>query len=264
LRRLGGSFTVALERRTSGGHVMDQRVSAIVGAGDGLGQALAGAFANAGYDVALLSRTEAGSRAALDAARRTNGGRQARFFAADATRPQELESALRRVAQEMGRVDVLVYNPRGGLGRKPPLEIEYEELREIFELEVVGALAAAKAVAPGMIEAGRGTMLFSSATAAFRGSATNPLYSIGKFALRSLAQSLAKAYGKKGVHVVHVRLDCALDAPIVRKMMGARLEPTKLASTEDVARTYLWLTEQPRSAWTNEIELRPFTEEWTY
>jgi NAD(P)-dependent dehydrogenase (short-subunit alcohol dehydrogenase family) len=242
---------------------MDQRVSAIVGAGDGLGQALAGAFANAGYGVALLSRTEEGSRAALDAAQRANSARQARFFAADATRPEELESALRRVAHEMGRVDVLVYNPRGGLAHKPPLAIEYAELREIFDLEVVGALAAAKAVVPGMIEAGRGTVLFSSATAAFRGSATNPLYSVGKFGLRSLAQSLAKAYGKAGVHIAHVRLDCTLDVPIVRKMIGARLDPKKLASTEDVARTYVWLTEQPRSAWTNEIELRPFTEEWT-
>ena len=242
---------------------MGERVCAIVGAGDGLGQALASGFATAGFDVALLSRTEAGSRTALDAARQARDGRKARFFAADATKPEELESALAVVGKEMGPVEVLVYNARGGLDRKPPLAVDYAELRDIFDLEVVGALAAAKAVVPGMIEAGRGTVLYSSATAAFRGSATNPLYSIGKFGLRSLSQSLAKAYGKSGVHVVHVRLDCTLDVPIVRKMMGSRLDPAKLASTEDVARTYLWLTEQPRSAWTNEIELRPFTEEWT-
>src|SRR6476469_9078161 len=102
----------------------------------------------------------------------------------------------------------------------PALAIEYAELRDILEIEVVGALAAAKAVMPAMIDKGRGTVIFSSATAAFRGSAGNPLYAIGKFGLRALTQSLAKAYAKEGVHVAHVRLDCDLDVPIVRQLMG--------------------------------------------
>jgi NADP-dependent 3-hydroxy acid dehydrogenase YdfG len=146
---------------------------------------------------------------------------------------------------------------------KPPLAIEYAELRDILEIEVVGALAAAKAVMPAMIEKGRGTVIFSSATAAFRGSAGNPLYAIGKFGLRALAQSLAKAYAKEGVHVAHVRLDCDLDVPIVRQLMGAKFDPNYTASPDDVAQTYLWICEQPKSAWSNEVELRPFTENWT-
>jgi NAD(P)-dependent dehydrogenase (short-subunit alcohol dehydrogenase family) len=243
---------------------MDQKVCAIVGAGEGLGQSLAAAFATKGFDIALLSRSEKGSAAAAEAARRANPLTKVQFFAADAGKPQTVEDALARLVRETGGVEVLIYNVRGDLRPKPPLAIEYSELREILEIEVVGALAAAKAVMPGMIEKAGGTMIFSSATAAFRGSGGNPLYAIGKFGLRALAQSLAKAYAKAGVHVVHIRLDCALDVPIVRKLMGAKFDPKYAASTDDVAQTYLWVCEQPKSAWSNEVELRPFTEEWTF
>jgi NAD(P)-dependent dehydrogenase (short-subunit alcohol dehydrogenase family) len=243
---------------------MDRRVCAIVGAGEGLGQSLAAAFAAKGFDIALSSRSENGSGKAADAARRANPAAKVAFFAASASEPQTLEAALGRARRELGDIEVLIYNVRGDLRPKPPLEIEYQELRAILDLEVVGALAAAKAVIPAMIEKGRGTVIFSSATAAFRGSATNPLYAIAKFGARGLAQSLAKAYAKAGVHVAHVRLDCALDVPVVRKIMGPKFDPDKTASTDDVASTYLWIVDQPKSAWSNEVELRPFTEEWTY
>lgn len=243
---------------------MDHKVCAIVGAGEGLGQSLAAAFATKGFDIALLSRSENGSAAAAAAARQANPRIDVRFIAADAEKPQTVEQGVARVVRETGGVDVLIYNVRGDLRPKPPLAIEYSELREILEIEVVGALAAAKAALPAMIERGRGTVIFSSATAAFRGSAGNPLYAIGKFGLRALAQSLAKAYAKAGVHVAHIRLDCTLDVPIVRKMMGAKFDPKQAASTDDVAQTYVWVCEQPKSAWSNEVELRPFTEEWTF
>jgi NAD(P)-dependent dehydrogenase (short-subunit alcohol dehydrogenase family) len=243
---------------------MDHKVCAIVGAGEGLGQSLAAAFATKGFDVVLMSRSEEGSAAAVAAARRANPRIDVRFVAVDAAKPQTVEEGVARVVRETGGVEVLLYNVRGDLRLKPPLAIEYSELREILEIEVVGALAAAKAAMPAMIERGRGTVIFSSATAAFRGSAGNPLYAIGKFGLRALAQSLAKAYAKAGVHVAHIRLDCALDVPVVRKLMGAKFDPLRAASTDDVARTYVWVCEQPKSAWSNEVELRPFTEDWTF
>jgi len=242
---------------------MDHGLCAIVGAGEGLGQSLAAAFAAKGFDLALLSRSEKGSAAAKDAARRANGQVRLRFIAADASQPQALEDALARLVREAGGVEVLIYNVRGDLHSKPPLAIEYAELRDVLEIEVVGALAAAKAVMPAMIEKGRGTVIFSSATAAFRGSARNSAYAIGKFGLRALAQSFAKAYAKDGVHVAHVRLDCDLDVPIVRELLGAKFDPKYAASPDDVARTYVWLSEQPRSAWSNEVDLRPYTENWT-
>jgi len=243
---------------------MPNSVCAIIGAGEGLGQSLAAAFAAKGHAIALLSRSENGSAAAMASAKRANAGVDVRFFAADATKPETIESGLAEARSALGDVSVLIYNARGGPNWKPPLAVEYDDLREIYEVEVVGAFAAAKAVIPTMIEKGSGNVMFSSATAAFRGSASNPLYAIGKFGLRALSQSLAKAYAKQGLHVTHVRLDCALDVPIVRKLMGDRFDEKLTSSTDDVAQTYVWITEQPRSAWSNEVELRPYTEDWTF
>ena len=141
--------------------------------------------------------------------------------------------------------------------------MSFEALEETFRLEVVSAFAAAKAVLPAMRNRRRGSVIFSSATAAYRGSAAFPLYAIGKHGLRALSQSLAKAYGRDGVHVAHVRLDCDLDTPIMREVYGDAFDPAKLADPADVAEAYWRLHEQPKSAWTNELELRPHTETWT-
>lgn len=241
---------------------MIKPVCALIGGGEGLGRALAAKFATEGMDVALLSRSEEGSAAALAAAQAA--GARARYFPADATRPETLEQALDAVTGEMGEVDCLIYNARGPYELRAPLEMSYADLEEIFRLEVVGAYAAAKRVMPAMLERGRGSVLFSSATAAFRGSATNPLYAIGKFGLRALAQSLAKAYAANGVHVVHVRLDCTLDVPEVRDWYGDDFDKETTADCDDVAESYWWVHTQPRSAWTNELELRPYTETWTF
>jgi NAD(P)-dependent dehydrogenase (short-subunit alcohol dehydrogenase family) len=235
-----------------------------VGAGEGLGRSLAAAFARRGCNIALVSRSEAGSRSALEAAHTANPEAKVSFYAADAMQPEVLQQTCERIQGEMGSADVLIYNARGGYDPRAPLEMTYTELEQTYRLEVIGAFAAAKAVMPAMIERGRGTVLFSSATAAFRGSADNPLYAIGKFGLRALAQSLAKAYAKNGVHVAHVRLDCSLDVPVVRKAFGENIDKELLANTDDVAASYVWLHEQPKSAWSNEVELRPYTEKWTY
>ncbi len=245
-----------------GDATMASPVCAIIGAGDGLGQALARRFAREGCAIALLSRSEAGSAAALAAAAAENAA--ARYIEADAAEPESIEQGLAAAAAGLGPIDVLIYNVRGGMNAKPPLEMTYQELRDIHEIEVVGAYAAARAVMPAMIERGHGTAIFSSATAALRGSGTNPLYAIGKFGLRALTQSLAKAYAASGVHVVHVRLDCTLDVPLVRKYYGDRIKAQDMANTDDVAETYWWVHCQPKSAWSNEIELRPYTEQWTF
>jgi len=243
---------------------MTKSVCAIVGAGDGLGQSLARKFAANGFDIALLSRTETGSAAAMAAAREAASDAAVEYFQVDAMQPESVEQGLGAAAGSLGTIDVLIYNVRGGMNAKPPLEMTYEEMRDIYEIEVVGAQAAARAVMPAMIERRSGTVIYSSATAALRGSGTNPLYAIGKFGLRALSQSLAKAYARDGVHVVHVRLDCALDVPLVRQYYGDKIKPDEMSNTDDVAESYLWVHQQPRSAWSNEIEIRPFTEEWTF
>lgn len=241
---------------------MQRPVCALVGGGEGLGRALAGKFAAEGYDIALISRSQEGSAAAAQAATAAGGG--ARIFTADVTQPRSVEHAFDTIAGEMGPVEVLLYNVRGEFTACEPLEMTYEALEDICRVEIIGAFAAAKAVLPAMRARGAGSVFFSSATAAFRGSKTHPLYAIGKFGLRGLSQSLAKAYSGDGVHIVHVRLDCDLDVPYMRQAYGDRLKPGILASPDDVAESY-WLTHlQPKSAWSNEIELRPHTELWTY
>ena len=241
---------------------MSQAVCAIIGAGEGLGRALAEKFASHGFDIALISRSEAGSDAAMQAAAAVT--ENVRYFSADAIQPDTIESALAKVAHEMGDIDILIYNARGEFTACEPLEMPYAALEETYRVEVVGAFAAAKSVLPSMIERSRGSVFFSSATAAYRGSRTYPLYAIGKFGLRALSQSLAKAYARHGVHIVHVRLDCDLDVPTMRAAYGDKYDPDKLANPDDVAESY-WLTHrQPKSAWSNEIELRPHTETWTY
>jgi len=241
---------------------MSQSVCAIVGAGEGLGRALAAKFASQGFAIVLISRSETGSAAAVEAASTVT--EIVRYFSADATQPDTIEAAFARVADEMGEIDVLIYNARGEFTRSEPLDMTYAALEDVYRVEVVGAFAAAKSVLPTMIERSRGSVFFSSATAAYRGSSTHPLYAIGKFGLRALSQSLTKAYAKQGVHIVHVRLDCDLDVPYMREAYGDRYDPENLASPDDVAESY-WLTHlQPKSAWSNEIELRPYTEVWTY
>ncbi len=241
---------------------MPQPLCAIIGAGEGLGRALAAKFASRGFDIALVSRSQSGSAAAIEAAAAETA--DVRYFSADATQPETIEAALARVMDEMGDIEVLIYNARGAFTACEPLEMSYAALEDVFRVEVVGAFAAAKSVLPAMIRRSRGSLFFSSATAAYRGSRTHPLYAIGKFGLRGLSQSLTKAYAKDGVHIVHVRLDCDLDVPYMRTAYGARYDPDDLASPDDVAESY-WLTHlQPKSAWSNEVELRPYREVWTY
>lgn len=243
---------------------MTRSVCAIVGGGEGLGKSLARHFAVNGFDIALMSRSELGCAAALGAARDGAPEAAVQYFKADAMSPETVEQGLIKVAVDMGEIDVLIYNVRGDMIAEPPLDMSFKELRDIFEIEVVGAHAAARAVMPAMIERGQGTVIYSSATAALRGSGSYPLYAIGKFGLRALSQSLAKAYARHGVHVVHVRLDCELDVPIVREHFGDKLKTEDMANTDDVAESYLWVHKQPKSAWSNEIEIRPYTENWTF
>jgi len=215
-------------------------------------------------DIALISRTESGSADALEAAQTARADAKVEFFSADATKPETIESAFGAVHDSFGEIDVLIYNVRDAFTMIDPLDMRYEDMENAFRLEVVGAFAAAKCVLPGMRERGRGSIFFSSSTAAYRGSGKLPIYAIGKFGLRALTQGLTRAYSKDGIHIVHVRLDCDLDVPVMHERYGDNYDPEKLANADDVALSYWHTHLQPRSAWSNEIELRPYSETWTF
>ena len=214
--------------------------------------------------MALITRSQSGGSAALAAAKIASPELRHEHFTADATKPHELESTLKKIIADKGNVTTLIYNVRGGYKSINPVDMSYADMESTLNLEVIGAFAAAKSVLPDMLKNSEGNIIFSSATAAFRGSSSNPLYAIGKFGLRGLSQSLAKAYGRKGVHIIHVRLDCELDVPDVRQWMGDKFEIEKTSNVNDVAETYWWAHEQPKSAWSNEIEIRPYSENWSY
>ena len=243
---------------------MTDKTCLIIGAGDGLGQALSKQFAEKGYDLALVSRSQSGSKVALNAAEVAKPGGRHGYFPGDATKPKSMSNVVQQIQSGYGCIDILIYNARGSYTPKEPLEMTFSDLDEIYQLEVVGAFAAAKVLLPKMIERGHGTIIYSSATAALRGSGTNPLYAIGKFGLRALSQSLAKAYSKNGIHVAHVRLDCTLDVPLIRKWLGDKFMEEDASNVNDVAESYWWIHNQPKSAWSNEVELRPYTENWSF
>lgn len=239
-------------------------ICTVVGAGEGLGRSLAKKFAAQGFDIALISRTESKAVPILEAIKQENSDVTARFFTADVTKPEAVEAAFTHIRKDMGNTSALLYTARGEFIAYEPLELSYEVLENIFRIEVMGAFAAAKSVLPTMIERGQGKIFFTSATAAFRGSAKYPHYAIGKFGMRALSQSLAKAYAKDGVHVAHMRLDLDLDVPLMQAIYAESDHEPNMVNPDDVAEAF-WLThQQPKAAWSNEVELRPYTENWTY
>lgn len=239
---------------------MKRPICAAVGMGEGLGVALAKTFAAAGFDIGVVSRTKEGVQPAVTAA--ITAGARVEIFEADARRPALLTQALSDISERLGEIEILIYNPRGPLTFKAPLDLTSTEFRELLDLEVIGALAAAQAVLPAMLERGRGTILYSSAAAGLGPLGQNLMYATGKSGLRAMAQSLSRAYASRGIHVVHVLLDCVLDVPLLRYLSGREHGPLETATCEDIAQSYLWAHKQPQSAWSNEIELRPFTQAW--
>lgn len=235
---------------------MSERVAAVVGVGPGLGASVARRFAREGFAVALMARREesvAGVREEIE-----GSGGTALSVSADATDPGSVASAFEKVRGELGDPEVFVYNA-GAFQMGGVLEISPEKFDECFRANCAGAFYASREVLPAMVEAGRGTVLFTGATAALRGSARFSALAVGKFGLRALAQSMAREFGPQGVHVAHVIIDGQIDTPRVREMSPDREEDTML-SPEAIAETYWRLHAQHKTAWTLEMDLRPSVE----
>jgi NAD(P)-dependent dehydrogenase (short-subunit alcohol dehydrogenase family) len=232
------------------------KVAAILGVGPGLGAAVARRFAREGFVVALMARNE-GSIAGIRQEIEEDGG-AALTISTDATDPPSVEKALGRVRDEIGDPEVFVYNA-GAFQMGGILEIPPEKFDECFRANCAGAFYAAQQVLPAMVEAGRGTILLTGATASLRGSARFSALAVGKFGLRALAQSMAREFGPQGIHVAHVVIDGQIDTPRVRERFPDREEHTML-SPDAIAETYWQLHTQDRTAWTLELDLRPSVE----
>jgi NAD(P)-dependent dehydrogenase (short-subunit alcohol dehydrogenase family) len=233
---------------------MARGVCAIVGAGPGNGLAFARRFAAEGYAVALVGRT----REKLEAvAAEAHAGR---VVPGDATDPASLSAAFATIRDEMGPVDVLLYN--AGSGQWGTFEeITAEGLEAGWRTNVLGLMVAGQAVAGDMIARGGGSIVVTGATASLRGNVRTAAFASAKAGQRALAQSMAKSLGPKGVHVAYVIVDGVISTPATRGRMADRPDSFFL-DPDRIAEAILLLTRQDRSAWTFEFDLRPFGETW--
>ncbi len=230
------------------------KVCAVVGVGPGLGAACCRRFAAAGYKVAMLARNED----RLQELEKSIPG--SRRFAADVVDRKQIAEVLQRVRSELGPIEAVVYNAaRGTFGGF--LEIEPEDFEKNFRVNALGLLYVAREVAPAMIEAGRGSIIVTGNTSARRGKPHFAAFAPTKAAQRILAEAMARDLGPKGVHVAYVVIDAVIDLAWTRKRSPDR--PDEFYARPDaLAETVYQLSQQDRSAWSFEVDLRPFGEEW--
>jgi NAD(P)-dependent dehydrogenase (short-subunit alcohol dehydrogenase family) len=226
----------------------------IAGVAEGLGAEIAATFAEAGYDIVGLSRSNRAS-AQVGPSVEQRGGRYF-HLACDLTRPDEVSAALRTHAEH---IDTLIHNAQSLLIR-PFAETSADDFEAVWRNSCLGAMISAQAVIPHMAARKAGTVVFSGATAGLRGGANFSAFASAKFALRGLAQALAREFGPRGVHVAHVVIDGLIDAPATDRRFGSAQGGRMDAAA--VARAYLSLSLQPPSAWTQEMDLRPFAEKF--
>jgi NAD(P)-dependent dehydrogenase (short-subunit alcohol dehydrogenase family) len=222
----------------------DRQVAVVVGVGPGLGLALVRRFAAGGMAVAAAARDEDRLAALV-------GPAGAHAYGCDASSEQAVEHLFERVTRELGPPALVVFNA-GAYLPKTVVETTPEEFERCWRILCFGGFLVGRAAAGGMIERGQGTILFTGATAALRGGARFVNLAVGKFGLRALAQSLARELGPRGVHVAHIVVDGQIGAAGDDRM----LRP------EAIAEAYWQLHVQPRSAWTQELDLRPWAEKF--
>ncbi|MEL7039421.1 MAG: SDR family NAD(P)-dependent oxidoreductase [Cyanobacteria bacterium J06592_8] len=233
-------------------------VAVILGVGSGLGSAVARQFARQGYAVALMARTLEHLAPIEQEIKQL--GETAISVEVDATNSVKVAEAFAEVRATLGTPEVLIYNA-GMLQIGGILELTPEQFEQSWKVNCLGAFLATQQVLPGMVEQAKGTIIFTGATAAIRGSARFSALAVGKFGLRALAQSLAREFGSQGIHVAHVIIDGLIDTPRVREMFPQR-EANTLILPDAIAETYWQLHQQSPTAWTLELDLRPATEKF--
>jgi len=232
----------------------DKPVCVVVGVGPGNGAAFARRFASAGYAVALLARSgELIDDLAASLA-------DARAYRGDVTDAASVERAFAAIRTDLGEVDVLVYNAGAGVWGHVE-EVSADDFERAWRINTLGALLSAQQVIPSMKGSGRGNIVFVGATASLRGGANFAAFASAKAAQRSLAQSMARHLWPLGIHVALLIIDGVVDVPRTRQMMPDKPDAFFL-QPDDIAASVWHTTEQKPSAWSFEVEVRPFGERW--
>jgi NAD(P)-dependent dehydrogenase (short-subunit alcohol dehydrogenase family) len=223
----------------------------IVGAGSGLSASVARAFAAAGMKIALAARTTDD----LAALARDVGGS---VFASDASKHDQVATLFVDVAKNLGDPEVVVYNASYRT-RGPFIDLDPSEVEKSLAVSAFGGFLVAQEAARRMLPRGRGAILLTGASASVKGYAQSAPFAMGKFALRGLAQSLAREFAPKGTHVAHFVIDGGIRSS---RRADPADNPDSFLDPDAIAATYLHVLQQPRSAWTWEVELRPWVEKF--
>ena len=232
----------------------------IVGAGDATGGAIARRFAREGL-TACVTRRSADKLVALVQRIQAEGG-QARAFGSDAREEAQVVDLVATIEREVGPLEVAVFNI-GANVRFNVTDTTERVYRKVWEMGALSGFLMAREVAKVMLPRGRGTILFTGATASLRGGAGFSAFAGAKHALRALAQSLARELGPQGIHVAHVVIDGAIDTAFIAQNFPERYalkDRAGILDPDHIADNYWHLHQQPRSAWTHELDLRPWME----
>lgn len=236
----------------------------IIGAGDATGGAIARAFAAEGLTACVNRRARNADQLEALAQSIRDEGHQARAFPGDARVEEEMVALFETVEAEVGPVEVAVFNI-GANVNFPIVETTVRVYQKVWEMACLGGFLMGREAAKHMSPRGRGTILFTGATASLRGGSGYAAFSGAKGALRMLAQSMARELGPKGIHVAHTVIDGAIDTEFI-KGRHSDFDKAKAAdlilNPEAIAANYVMLHKQPKSAWTHELDLRPWGEKW--
>ncbi len=240
----------------------NKKVALVIGAGDATGGAIAKRFAKEGYVTACVRRN-ADKLAPLVEEIEQAGGK-AIAFGTDARKEDQVQELIANIEDNIGAIEAFVFN----IGANVPSSILEETTRKFYKIWEMGCFSAfltGREVALRMKERGRGTMIFTGATASVRGGANFAAFAGSKHALRAMAQSMARELGPMGIHVGHVIVDGAIDTDFIRSNFPERYklkEQDGILNPDHIAENYWNLHKQPRDAWTFEIDLRPWMEKW--
>ena len=241
----------------------DKQVALVIGAGDATGGAIARRFAREGL-FTCVTRRDAEKLTPLVHRIEAEGG-QARAFGSDARREEAVEALYDTIEREIGPIEVLVFNV-GGNVRFSIRETTTRVYTKVWEMCALAGFLNGREAARRMVPRGRGTILFTGATASVRGGSGYSAFAGGKHALRALAQSMARELGPENIHVAHVVIDGGIDTEFTRSRAPDQYETRKasdaILNPESIAENYWMLHTQTRDAWTHELDLRPWSETW--
>ena len=240
----------------------DGKAILVIGAGDATGGAVARRFAREGYVACVTRRSE--EKLAPLVERIASEGGKAHGFGSDARKEEEMVALVDRIEREIAPIEVAVFNV-GANVRFDVTETTARVYFKVWEMACFGGFLMGREVARRMLPRGRGTIIFTGATASLRGRAGFAAFAGAKHALRALAQSMARELGPKGIHVAHPIIDGAIDTDFIRTTfpdLYARRDQDGILDPEHIAEAYLQLHLQPRDVWTHEMDLRPWTESW--